>query len=150
MLPTKAIRLQLGELLVADATTLAPAANANKIVLVTNTFTENESKVIGDFTPATFTGSTPLAGATGAQQAGVDPLTGDQVLTILPPAGGYRWECTAAPATPEEITGYILVDNGSTTLLAMKKLAQSVVITNVGDFVDLGTVTMRMVAGPLS
>lgn len=150
MKPMKAVRLQLGELLAADATTLAPATDANKIALISADFTETESLVIGDLTLASFTGSTPKAGATGSQQAGIDPATGEQVVTILQPAGGYRFECTGAPSVPETIYGYALTDNGGTTLLGVHKLDTPVQITNVGDFVDTGPVELRFVVSPMS
>lgn len=150
MLPMKAVRLQLGELLAADATTLAPAVNANKIALVAAAFTPNENLVAGDLTLATFTGSTPKAGATGAQQAGIDPPTQQQVITNLAPAGGWRWECTAAPASPESIFGFALLDSTLATLLGVALLPAPVAIAAVGDFVDLGAVTLTFVQTPLS
>ena len=57
LLPMKALRLQFGELVAADATTLAPAVNANELMLVANDIAIDENKVIGDLTAATFTGS---------------------------------------------------------------------------------------------
>lgn len=148
MLPTRAVRLQLGELLGADATTLAPVA-ANKIALIAADFTPDENLVLGDLTLATFTGSAPKAGATGAQGVGIDPLTGDQVITILPPAGGYLFECTVAPGAPETIFGYALVDNAAAVLLGVVKFPDAFTIENVGDQVDCGNPTMRLVAQPI-
>jgi len=150
MLPMRDVRLQLGELLVADATTLAPAVNANEMVLVTSNTPPVETLVIGDLTLATFTGSAPKGGAVGDQQAGIDPSTGEQVITILAPVGGYRWECTVAPGAPETVYGYALTDSTGATLLAYGQLATPVVITDVGDFIDLGAVEMRFVLQPLN
>ncbi len=150
MLPMRTVRLQLGELLAADATTLAPATDANKIALIAAPFTPSENLVIGDLTLATFTGSTPKAGATGTQQAGIDPATSEQVITILSPVGGYRWECTSAPGSPEPIYGYALTTNDGSILLAVAMLPAPVNIGEVGDFIDLGAVTMRLVLNPIS
>jgi hypothetical protein len=150
MLPMKALRLQLGELLAADATTLAPAVSANKIALVKAAFALNENLVAGDLTLATFTGSTPKAGATGAQQAGQDPVTFEQKITVLAPAGGYRWECTAAPGTPETIYGYALLDSTLATLLGAAVFDTPVPIAAVGDFIDLGAVEITFVLQPMS
>lgn len=150
MLPMKAVRLKLGELLAADATTLAPAADANKIALIAAPFVEDETLVVGDLTLASFTGSTPLEGEIGAQQAGIDPATQEQVITILAPAGGWRWECTVAPAEPQAIYGYALVDNAGTDLLGVAALPEAITIASVGDFIDLGSVNLRVVLQPLS
>jgi len=149
MLPMKDVRLAIGELLAADVSTLAPVA-ANKIALIIANFSLTENLVVGDLTLATFTGSAPKAGAAGAQQAGVSPLTGQQVLTILAPAGGYRWECTVAPGAPETIYGYCLLDDTLATLLAATLLDTPVTITDVGDFFDAGAVEMQFVAQPVT
>lgn len=150
MLPMKALRLQLGDLLAADTTTLAPATNANKIALVNASFTPNENLAIGDLSFATFTGSTPKAGAAGTQGVGNDPTTGDQIITILTPVGGWRWTCTSAPTAPETIYGYALTDNAGATLLGVAALPAPVSIALVGDQIDLGAVEMTFVLQPLS
>ncbi len=149
MLPMIALRTALGDLLAADIPTLAPAA-ANKIALVAANFTPDENLVLADLTLATFTGSAPKAGAAGAQQVGVDPATGDQVITNLAPAGGWRFECTVAPATPEPIYGFALTNNAGAVLLAVGLLAVPISIAAVGDYVDLGAVEIRFVLQPMS
>lgn len=149
MLPMKALRLQLGELLAADTTTLAPVT-ANKIALVAGAFALSENLVVGSLTLATFTGSTPKAGASGAQQAGTDPVTGEQKITILAPAGGWRWECTVAPGSPETIYGFALLDTTLATLLGAAVLDTPVPIASVGDFVDLGAVEITFVLQPMA
>lgn len=149
MLPMKALRIALGELLAADVDTLAPVA-ANKIALIAANFGLNENLVVGDLTLASFTGSTPKAGAAGAQQVGIDPLTGDQVITILAPVGGWRWECTAAPGAPETIYGYALLLADLSVLLGAELLDNPITISDDGDFIDLGSVPIRFVAQPMA
>lgn len=150
MLPMKALRLQFGELLAADATTLAPAVNANELMLVANDIAIDENKVIGNLTAATFTGSANIVGVAGTQLVGVDPATGDQLIQIKAPAGGWRWECTAAPASPETIFALALVTTGGADLLALGPLVPNVVISGVGDVVMAGDVIMRIVSQPAS
>jgi hypothetical protein len=149
MLPMRAIRLALGELLAADVPTLAPAA-ANKIALITTPIAVSENVVFGDLHLATFTGSTPKSGINGAQQAGLNPLTGDQVITILAPAGGWRWEATVAPSPPQTVYGFALVDDGLAVLWGLQLLLVPITIATVGDFVDAGSVQMTFVLQPLS
>ena len=150
MVPVDSVRLQLGDLLAADATTLAPAMNPNKIALIAQPFTPAGNLTLAALTLATFTGSAPKAGAAGAQGVGVDPTTGEQVITILPPAGGFIFKCTVAPGSPETIYGYALVDNAVTNLLATALLSQPVTIRNVNDQVDVDDATLRFVVQPLS
>lgn len=149
MLPTKAVRLQLGSLLAADTTTLAPVA-ANKIHLVINAFTPDESLPLASFTLATFTGSTALAGTAGAQPVGTDPVTGAQLITIAPPAGGYIWTCTVAPSPPQTVYGFILTDSAGAVLLGMALLPNPQTIQAVGDQIDIGNPTLTIVQRPIS
>jgi len=150
MLPTKAVRLQLGELLAADATTLAPAADANIVTLLMADFVYDESTELADLVPATFTGATPKAAGVGTQQTGVDPATGDQLVTLLAPAGGWRWEATALTNLPQTIYGAMLTNDDATVLLALHKPSAPVIIQSVGDQVQLGALTMTIVQQPIS
>jgi hypothetical protein len=146
----KPVRLQLGELLAADDTTLAPAADNNQIALIAAAFAPDEELEPEDLTLASFTGSAPKLAAVGTQQVGIDPDTGDQVITIVPPAGGWRWECTAAPDPVENIYGFALLNEAGDTLLGVEAFSQSVAISEVGQEINLGTVKMTLVAQPIA
>lgn len=150
MLPVKSVREAAGTLLAADTTTLAPAVNANKIALIAAPFTPDENLTLAGLTLATFTGSAPKTGATGAQPTGNDPLTGEQVISISPPVGGYIFKCTVAPGVPETIYGYCLTDNAGATLLAMALLPQPITIAAVNDQVDCEVPELRFVTRPIS
>lgn len=148
MLPIKDIRLQLGELLGADATYLAPIAG-NKIALVIAAFVPEENLVIGDLTLAAFTGSTPKVLGAGTQNVGIDPTTGEQVITMKDPAGGLIWECSAAPVTPEVVYGIAMIDDAEAVLLGTELLSTPITITDVSDQVLVGSVQMRLTSEPL-
>ncbi len=150
MLPVKTIRLQMGELLAADSTYLAPAVNGNKVSLIAAPFTPDENLVLGNLTLATFTGSAAKVAGTGTQGTGVDPATGEQIITILDPAGGWRWECTAAPGAPETIYGIALTDNGVTVLYGVEPFDVPVTIAAVGDQVQVGNVKLTVNSSPIS
>lgn len=149
MLPIRVIREQLGELLAADTGSLAPVT-ANEIALVKEAFTPSENLEIADVTLADFTGSTPIAGVAGTQLVGNDPATGEQVITIKSPAGGWRWESTATLNLPQTIYGFVLTDSGGSNLLASQLLPTPITINESGQEIDLGAVTMRIVAQPIS
>lgn len=150
MLPMIAVRKQFGELAAADDTTFAPAASANKIALIKTAFSLEESLVAADLDRADFDGSTALAGVVGAQQCGIDPVTGDQVVTIKPPAGGYRWETTGDTNLPQTIFGYALYSNDLATLIAAEVFATPKALTDVGQEITLPAVKMTIVAQPAS
>jgi len=150
MLPMKPLRLALGTLLAADPDTLAPASNANKMALIVNSFALTEDLLIGDLTFASFTDSTPIAGATGAQNVGVDPVTGAQVVEIKPPAGGYRWVTGSDVGLPVTVYGYALVDSTLAELFAVGQLPTPITLTEAGQFIDIDSVIMTFVQTPIS
>jgi hypothetical protein len=146
----KAVRLQLGELLAADATTLAPPANANVVALIKANFAPTENLVIGDLTLADFTGSTPLACGLGTQPAGVDPITGDQVIDLKDPVGGWRWETTNTANLPQTIYGYALATDSLVALLAVQLLPTPITLQAAGEAINLGVADMTIVQSPIS
>ena len=73
MLPMVAVRERLGALLAADATTLAPATDANLIALIVAAFALSENLTVGDLTLAAGNGLDPIAGATGAKRWHLTP-----------------------------------------------------------------------------
>jgi hypothetical protein len=142
----------LGKLLAADATTLAPAALNNKVALIQSAFSPNENMAITDpsLVQATFATSTALQAGVGTQTEGIDPISGDDVITLLSPAGGWLWKVTATTALPQTIYGAILMNNAGTLLLAAVRLATPVGLTAVGQQVDLGVLEVRIINAPFS
>jgi hypothetical protein len=82
-------------LLGSDTATLAPAALALKVILIKANFTPSPNLAVGDLTEADFSGYAAIAAALAALPESLDPNTGDSLLTVGPPAGGFRWETTA-------------------------------------------------------
>jgi hypothetical protein len=150
LLPNQALRLKLGTLLAADATTLAPAANANNVGLIAAPFTPIETLTLASLTLASFTGSTPIAGVVGAQETGVDPITGDQQITITPPAGGWRWTVGGSTGLPQTIYGVVLMDHGNSILLGVYAFTTPITLTAAGQTIDLGKIVMTFVNQPIS
>lgn len=150
MLPMKALRLKLGTALAADSTSLAPAVTANEIKLYKEDFTPDESLVAGDMVEADFDGYAAIVGATGSQQTGIDPVTGEQIVTIKEPLGGWRFITTGVTNLPMTIYGFGLQITGGGALLAVERLATPVTLTESGQEVNLGTCKLRFVLNPMS
>lgn len=146
----KALRLQVGELLGADDTTLAPAANANEIGLLMADFADDDTLVVGDLTFATFDGYDEISAGVGAQFVGLDPLTQEQIITIKPPVGGWRWEATGATGLPMTIYGCALCTKDKAALLAVYRFPEPITLTETGSEVSLGPLGFRVVLEPLS
>lgn len=149
MTPMLELRLALGDALSADTTTLAPAVNANKIALVMADFVPSEGLVAGDLSLATFDGGDPIAGATGAQLVGVDPVTGQQVIDIKEPLGGWRWEVTGATDLPQTIYGFALLDSTLATLFAVEHFDEPITLNAEGQFIEVPYARLTFVLAPI-
>jgi len=150
MLATLAIRLLIGDLLAADTTTLAPATG-NKIALINDDFVLDENLTYADLSKADFDGSTPIVLGSGAQPVGIDPVTGEQIITMLEPVGGLRWETTGVTNLPQTIYGYAVFKNGSpNNLYGIAKLPTPITLTAAGQEINLDKATFRIVVNPLN
>jgi hypothetical protein len=150
MQATLALREKMAQLLAADATTLAPAADANVIALVIAPFTPTEALVFADLTLADFDGSTPLAVGLGTQAEGLDPLSGDAIISLKDPVGGWRWETTGVTNLPQTVWGYALLNDGLDTVFAAERLITPIPLTAVNQVIQLGGLTLRQLAGSLT
>lgn len=149
MQATRALREAMAQLLAANAATLAPAADGNVVALIKAAFTPSEEIVLADLSLANFDGSTPIEAGTGTQPEGLDPNTNDALITILPPAGGWRFETTGTTNLPQTIYGYALLSNDLATLFATEQLAETVTLTAVNQVVELPSVGFRQLANSL-
>lgn len=150
MVPVASLAEKAMQLLAADATTLAPAVNANEMALIKEPFTPSPGLAIGDLTLADFDGSTPLNVGVGTQPEGLDPATGDSIITMIPPAGGWRWETTGVTNLPQTIYGVALTTDTGAALLATYALATPVTLTAVNQIVQLDPQTLRQLNGSIS
>lgn len=150
MLPMKALREQLGTALAADLP-LAGAGATNKVRLLIADFTPNENMTFAQLVSADFDGSTPLAAALGTQQVGLDPLTGEQIVTMIEPLGGWRWITTGLTNLPQTVFGYALVDElAGTVLLGLTHLDVPVTLSIVGQEVRIPSVQFTLSQQPIS
>lgn len=146
---TLALREKMAQLLAADTATLAPAT-ANKLALFQNDATPNEGMTIADFTLADFDGSTPIAGVTGAQLEGLDPNNTDAIISIKPPASGYRWETTGVTNLPQTIYGAVLIDDTGATVLGAVRFTEAIELTAANQVIEVGPVQFRQQANSVS
>lgn len=140
MTPSSAIKQRALTLLAGDTMTLAQAMNANEIALIVSAFTPSGDLVPGDVTFATFMGSAPISAELMAQQVGYDPVREEWFIEIIPPVGGWYYECSMAPGAPETVYGFMLTDMAGATNYGAQLLATPVIIQDVADSVNLGAV----------
>lgn len=142
MQPTLAVFEKAMTLLGSDTATLNPAS-ANKIILVKAAFTPSLARVVADLTEADFTGYAALTMGTGNWPEGIDPATGDSVLTAVPPTAGYRWETTGTTIL-NTIYGWALVDNTKATLLGCATFPVPIQLVATNQQILLDFVTLRL------
>ncbi len=128
MKPVKALAYTLATLTAADTTNLANAS-AMKLALITSPFTPSIDRVIGDLTMASASPLAPIAGVAGAQETGIDPVTGELLIEIKTPAGGFRWATGTGFTVPVSIYGVALTNAAGSLLLGMEALETPVVLT---------------------
>lgn len=134
-------------LLAADATTLAPAANANQVHLIINPINP-ETYIFNAADEATFTGGAAKNVGLGAQTVFRDPVTSDWIVILKEPVGGWTWVCTVTPGAPETAYAVCVTDNAGTTTLGSGLLTQGpTVISAAGDGVAEGDIVLRFPPG---
>jgi hypothetical protein len=145
----KTLRLSIGTAL-ANTAPLDQASALNRVSLFKNAVTPNENNVIGDLTLADFDGSTAKTVALGAQEAAVDPVSGQQVITVPEVVGGWRWETSGVTNLPQTIYGFALYDStGPGPLLGIELLPTPITLTEVGQEINIGKVCFRVALEPL-
>lgn len=140
MQPTNVILDAIANLLAADPTTLAPVANALHVHLAIAAFTPGPTLSVGDFTEATFTGGAALPAGVGACQEFTDPVTGQRIVQLNEPAGGWHWHCTAGTGLPQTVYGYYVTDHADAVLYGCARLPANVTITASGQGLDVDQV----------
>jgi hypothetical protein len=151
MVPMVAVREQLGVLLAADATTLAPAGSGNVVAVIIAPFTLVETLTVGDLTLASTNGLSPIVCATGAQEVANDPTSGAQLITIVPASGsGFRWVTSGTFPPSITVYGYALCTTALGALLGVQVLATPITLATTGQQIDADPLQMVFVPRPLS
>lgn len=74
-----------------------------KVGLISAMFNPSIDLVMGDLAICQLTGLVPLAGVAGPQNEAIDADTGESLVDVKVPAGGFRWE------TPGDFVGLVVV-----------------------------------------
>lgn len=145
MTPTQPLLTSLSGLLGNDSTTLAGAL---KITLIKAPFTPSPTILPADLTAADFNGSTPISLTAGARPDNFDPATGDRLVNLVPPAGGYLWTTVDATSLPQTIYG-VSVGTGvlpAGNLFGTFLLDTPVTLTGADQQVLVPDITFRLLA----
>jgi len=149
MIPSRFLLANLFTAMAAETVSLNLAANFSKIALILNDFSPSDSLNILDLTLGAADGLAPKLLTTGAQESSEDPLTGDRLVELKAPAGGWRFEATGDFDPPKVVYGYCLVNNDADIVLAVHKFEEEITLTLSGQAIDLGNVNFRLPAGSI-
>lgn len=150
MTPSRATFRNVMTLLGADTVTLAAALSVR---LITTAFAESMDYVPLTADEATFDGYAGIDRVAATRPTSDDPATGNRVLTITPPLGGWRWESTGLTNLPQTINGYVVMLGAATialtggTMLACKRLDTAITITAADQAVLLPDPQLTLVVG---
>jgi len=136
----------LAGLLDLPAFTLATLGN---VVPLKSSYTPAIGLLFGDIDVADFTpvGTIPLV-QSAVPNASIDPSTGDPMLTVVPPAGGWYWETADAVNLPQLIYGYAILNAAGDTLIAVTEpLDDPLELAGAGESLNAGILTFRLPLG---
>lgn len=130
----------------ADTLTFSPPLSTLLYLsLIKVPYTPSPALVLSDTTDrADFTGSTALIIPAAVRVPATDPITGEVVLSLPPPAGGPKWTTSDAVNLPQTIYGMAM--SQSSTSFAVAKL---MAVTLPFETPITLTAAAQMVEGPL-
>lgn len=149
MLAAQVLIDRIATLLAGDATTLAQVGLVN-VHLAKAPFTPGPDLVIGDMTEADFDGYAALAVDSATAQVFTDPTTGEKIIQLDEPAGGWTWITTGVTNLPQTIYGAYVTNSANNVLYGAELLDVQPVLNASGDGVAVGQVRFRVNAGALT
>lgn len=150
MQPGSALANKVVNLVAGDVGSLG-AATAVKLHLASAAFVPSLTTTVAGLTEATFAGYAAIAaGATGLQQNFFDPATGNGIVEIIPPLGGWHWVTASATGLPQTLYGSYLTDNGNVQLWGSQLFQTPIVLTASGQGVDVVNARFTFPPSPMS
>lgn len=143
MKPVNLLADTLSVLLAADTTYLANAT-AMKVGLITAPFTPSIDRLMGDLTISAVTNLTPIAGVAGTQENSKDPVTGELIVEVKPPAGGFRWNTGSGFPGPVTVYGFALGNGAMNLLYGTESLPTPIILTADFQTVEAPSLTFRI------
>jgi len=148
MIPTAPFYVGLGTGFVGQAPFLT--ATLGKVVPLKAAYTPGPDLAFGGISVANFDGSTAIV-QDDEPVIYTDPGTGDIIVNLVEPAGGWQWVTTGTTNLPQTIYGYALLNAAGNALVGVTvPLVDPIVLTASGQGIDAGPLTFRIPLGSLS
>jgi len=143
MIPTTLLANRLSKVVAADATTLALPAGC-VVVPLSADFSPSPNLVPASVTKAPIVPFFPKVPTPGTQFDSVDPVTGELVIQMIEPVGGWHWNTGVGFAGPVTIYGIGLFNDNYTLLFGTAKYATPIVLTGDNQNLDWPNVEFRI------
>jgi len=149
MTGTKVLNDRIATLLAADTTTLAQVGLVN-LHLAKEPFTPGPALVIGDLTEADFDGYAPLAVDSATAQVFLDPATGDTIIQLDEPAGGWFWETSGVTNLPQTLHGAYLTNSANNAVYGAELIEEEPELSDTGQGFAMPYIRFRVNAEALT
>jgi len=135
-------------------TVISDAIGDDTVTFATNYM----SLVVEDFTPsqgmavpdrAGSDGLGPITSSGTTLQVSTDPLTGDLLFKLKPPAGGWYWTVTNIADPPVTVYGWVWTNTGDADVMVAGKLETPITFDVLGQSIGVDSVEFRIPAGGL-
>jgi hypothetical protein len=136
MIMADTLLAQMATLLAHDTTTLAHAVTGPVVALIKTAFTPSATLDLATVTEADFGGYAAIPATAGNQNTGIDPSTGDRIIELVSPAGGWRWAVTSnVPPLPQTIYGWVACASAAPllTYYGSDLFPEPVILNSIGD-----------------
>lgn len=140
---------RIGPLVSADTVALG-TADGLLVALFKEPFTPSRTTDVGDSVQADFDGSGAIIAGAAPMFESIDPSNGDLLVTIKPPAGGFRWETTGVTHLPMTIYGYMVRNQDDDRVYCSGLLDPPVVLDGVNQEVNLGEILLRVASAAVA
>ena len=150
MTPTQVMLDAVATEIATDTTVLA-AALFLQVFLVKASFVPGRNLTVGSLTPADFAGSTAKANTSATLLKYTDPLTGEWIIEVPPPVGGWHWQTTSGVTNlPQTIYGWGCMDSTGAILYGTALLPAPLLLNANAQGIDVPNVTFRLNQAALS
>jgi hypothetical protein len=130
-------------LIAADTAFLGVAA-VKHVHLIKEAFTPSPAINFPPTKVATFDGYATLNAASGSQQSFTDPVSGNQIVQLIEPLGGWHWLTTGGTNLPQTIYGYFVTDLADAVTLGCGILDTPVILTATGQAIDIAQIRITV------
>jgi len=138
MIPTRTTLQAINGAMIAN-TNLFGDDPGHNLILIQNSFVPSPDVQLSDLTEATFPGYVAVEIPVLPQLEILDNESGRFGILLKEPVGGYKYICNAPTEPSQTIYGWAIVD-GDGGLWFTELLPEPVVITDLGNFVELSAV----------